>query len=102
MGPPAVACVVLLPVVTAYGRRLSTMELGDDAAHALGVPVERTRLALMVAATLLTAAATAAAGPIGFVSLSGADRLPVSAVTGVLGGAYLVWLLVAERRAGKV
>lgn len=44
------------------------MKLGDDAAHALGVPVERTRLALMVAATLLTAAATAAAGPIGFVA----------------------------------
>ncbi|MGK5630339.1 FecCD family ABC transporter permease [Streptomyces sp. URMC 123] len=134
------ACALLLPVILAHGRRLAMMELGDDAAYALGVPVERTRLVLLGTATLLTAAATAAAGPIGFVALAapqlarrltrssgpqllpaacmgatllitadwaaqrlfGADRLPVGAVTGMLGGAYLVWLLVSERRAGRI
>ncbi|MEV5386970.1 iron chelate uptake ABC transporter family permease subunit [Streptomyces sp. NPDC052721] len=32
----------------------------------------------------------------------GADQLPVGVVTGVLGGAYLLWLLVGERRAGRI
>ncbi len=32
----------------------------------------------------------------------GADQLPVGVVTGVLGGCYLLWLLVAERRAGRI
>ncbi|MEV5147084.1 iron chelate uptake ABC transporter family permease subunit [Streptomyces sp. NPDC052727] len=32
----------------------------------------------------------------------GADQLPVGVVTGVLGGAYLLWLLVSERRAGRI
>ncbi|MET8081798.1 iron chelate uptake ABC transporter family permease subunit [Streptomyces sp. NPDC005303] len=32
----------------------------------------------------------------------GADQLPVGVVTGVLGGLYLLWLLVTERRAGRI
>jgi iron complex transport system permease protein len=32
----------------------------------------------------------------------GADQLPVGVVTGVLGGIYLLWLLVTERRAGRI
>ena len=32
----------------------------------------------------------------------GADQLPVGVVTGVLGGVYLLWLLVTERRAGRI
>ena len=32
----------------------------------------------------------------------GAGRLPVGVVTGVLGGGYLLWLLVTERRAGRI
>ena len=47
-------------------------QLGDDAAGALGVRVERTRLIVIVAAVGLIAFATAAAGPIAFVAfLSG-------------------------------
>ncbi len=51
-------------------RPLAMLELGDDAASALGVSVERTRLALALVAVGLTALATAAAGPIGFVALA--------------------------------
>lgn len=68
--PLLVACVVLIPLVLGYGRNLRMLEMGDDAAYALGVRVERTRLVLMLAAVLLTAVATAAAGPIAFVALS--------------------------------
>ncbi|NBM19324.1 iron chelate uptake ABC transporter family permease subunit [Streptomyces sp. GC420] len=32
----------------------------------------------------------------------GSDQLPVGVVTGMLGGGYLVWLLVTERRAGRI
>ncbi|MGW0622488.1 FecCD family ABC transporter permease [Streptomyces sp. NPDC002765] len=138
--PLLVLCAVLVPLVLANGRGLRMMEMGDDVSHALGVRVERVRALLMVAAVLLVATATAAAGPVGFVSLTapqlarrltrspgpnllpslcmgaallvtadwasqrafGADQLPVGVVTGVLGGGYLLWLLVAERRAGRI
>ena len=138
--PLLVLCGVLVPLVLANARGLRMTEMGDDVSYALGVSVERTRLLLMAAAVLLTAGATAAAGPVGFVALTapqlarrltrapgpnlvasmcmgatllvvadwasqrafGADRLPVGVVTGVLGGAYLLWLLVTERRAGRI
>ncbi|MEI5099794.1 iron chelate uptake ABC transporter family permease subunit [Streptomyces sp. PmtG] len=133
-------CLLLLPIVVAHARPLRMLEMGDDVAYALGVPVERTRVALMGCAVLLTAAATAAAGPVSFVALTapqlarrltrspgpnllpsmcmgatllivsdwasqrafGADQLPVGVVTGVLGGVYLLWLLVTERKAGRI
>ncbi|MFB7867515.1 MULTISPECIES: FecCD family ABC transporter permease [unclassified Streptomyces] len=135
----AVSCV-LLPLILGHGRALRMLEMGDDAAYALGVRVERTRIVLMAAAVLLVAVATAAAGPIVFVSLSapqlarrltrspgpnlgasalmgtalllvadwtatnafGERQLPVGVVTGVLGGCYLLWLLVSERKAGRI
>lgn len=138
--PLLVVCGALLPLVFAHGPALRVMEMGDDAAYALGVRVERTRLVLMGSAVLLVAVATAAAGPIAFVSLSapqlarrltrstgpnlvaatfmgaalllvadwvsmeafGDRQLPVGVVTGVLGGCYLLWLLVSERRAGRI
>ncbi len=50
-------------------RRMRLLEMGDDSACALGVSVERSRLMLMLVAVLLTAAATAIAGPISFIAL---------------------------------
>ncbi|MFF9284299.1 FecCD family ABC transporter permease [Streptomyces griseosporeus] len=138
--PLTLLCAVLVPLVLANARGLRMTEMGDDLSHALGVRVERVRALLMVAAVLLTAAATAAAGPVAFVALTapqlarrltrspgpnlvpslcmgatllvtadwasqrafGADQLPVGVVTGVVGGLYLLWLLVAERRAGRI
>lgn len=138
--PLLALCAVLVPLVLANARGLGTMEMGDDVAYALGVRVERVRLLMTVSAVLLTAAATAAAGPVAFVALTapqlarrltrspgpnlvpslcmgaallvtadwaaqrafGADQLPVGVVTGVLGGVYLLWLLVTERKAGRI
>ncbi|ATL26705.1 FecCD family ABC transporter permease [Streptomyces formicae] len=138
--PLLALCAVLVPLVLVYGRPLRMLEMGDDVAGALGVRVERTRLVLLVASVLLTAAATAAAGPVAFVALTapqlarrltrspgpnlmpamfmgatllivadwasqrafGADQLPVGVVTGVLGGVYLLWLLVTQRKAGRI
>ncbi|HEY1843384.1 MAG TPA: iron-enterobactin ABC transporter permease [Buttiauxella sp.] len=50
-------------------RRMRLLEMGDDSACALGVSVERSRLWLMLIGVILTAAATALAGPISFIAL---------------------------------
>lgn len=65
----AVAIAVLVPVVLGHARSLRTMEMGDDAAHALGISVGRSRAVLAVASVLLAAAAVAVTGPIGFIAL---------------------------------
>jgi iron complex transport system permease protein len=66
--PALVALLVLAPVLLTQSSRLSALQLGDDTAAALGVPVERTRVVATVAAVGLVAFATAACGPIAFVS----------------------------------
>jgi iron complex transport system permease protein len=52
-----------------YARDLNLLGLGDSSAASLGVEVRRTRLALLVAASLVSAACVAVAGIIGFVGL---------------------------------
>lgn len=62
-----IALGLLLGLIAA--RPLNAVALGDDQARALGASVTRTRVLVIVAVTLLAGAATAAAGPIGFVGL---------------------------------
>jgi iron complex transport system permease protein len=64
--PPAVLAFLLL---FAYARDLNVLLLGEEDAHALGVSVERTKLLLLALASVVTAAAVAVAGVIGFVGL---------------------------------
>ncbi len=64
---PLVAVGLLLALVNAPA--LDLLGLGDDVAAGLGVSVRRTRLVGLAAVALLTAAATAVAGPIAFVGL---------------------------------
>lgn len=66
--PLALACAVLLPVLLWCGTGLSMLRLGDDTARALGVRVQMTRIALILAAVALLAFATAGTGPIAFVA----------------------------------
>ncbi|MET0955784.1 MAG: iron chelate uptake ABC transporter family permease subunit [Cryobacterium sp.] len=58
----------LLLAATVAGP-LNAIALGEDLARSLGAGVLRTRIIVIVAVTLLAGAATAAAGPIGFVGL---------------------------------
>jgi iron complex transport system permease protein len=58
-----------LVVAMAIARPLNAVALGDDLARSLGADVGRVRVAGVIAVTLLCGAATAAAGPIGFVGL---------------------------------
>jgi iron complex transport system permease protein len=89
------------------GRPLNALALGDEAGRALGARVGRTRVLAAVAVTLLSGAATAAAGPIAFVGLTvphvarmiaGPDQrwvLPYSAVLAAI-------LLLGADLAGRV
>ncbi len=56
-------------VVLALRWVLNVLALGDDEARALGVNVKLTRLALIVASTLVTATATSVAGVISWIGL---------------------------------
>ena len=56
-------------VLLASGHALNVLQFGDEQARQLGLPVERVRRIVVVAATLTTAAAVAFAGVIGFVGL---------------------------------
>ncbi|MFQ5859931.1 MAG: FecCD family ABC transporter permease [Dehalococcoidia bacterium] len=58
-----------LLVMLAYSRILNLLQLDEEQAKQLGVHVERTKLVLIVAASLATAAAVSVSGLIGFVGL---------------------------------
>src|SRR5690606_27665904 len=60
--PLLLAVVVLTPVLLRLTRDLEALRLGDQAAAALGVPVERVRVLLIVCAVALLAFGAAAAG----------------------------------------
>ncbi|KKC35243.1 ABC transporter permease [Devosia epidermidihirudinis] len=64
---PFIAAGLVLAMLMA--RPLNAVALGDDLASALGANIMRTRIGVVIATTLLAGAATAAAGPIGFVGL---------------------------------
>ncbi|WP_343554171.1 iron-enterobactin ABC transporter permease [Pantoea sp.] len=90
---PAVIVVLLLALaLTALlARRMRLLEMGDDTACALGVPVERSRMWLMLIGVVLTAASTALVGPISFVALLAPQiarrlggGLPLAALCGAL------------------
>lgn len=85
--PVLIALVIVLPLVAGMSRRLDVLEMGDDTAVQLGVAAGRTRLIATALGVVLTAVATAAAGPIAFVALA-APQL-VRRLTGAT-GAHLI------------
>ena len=100
------AVLVLTPPLLALSRRLRMLQMGDDAAQALGVRVGRSRLLLVLLAVAVAAVATAATGPVAFVALAapqitrrltGAPDLQL--LPSMLTGALLLVLsdLVAQR-----
>ncbi|WP_333732124.1 iron ABC transporter permease [Streptomyces sp. IBSBF 3010] len=61
--------VLVLCAALALFRRLDVMNLGDDTAATLGVPIRSTRVFAVVCAVLLTSTAVTLAGPMAFVGL---------------------------------
>jgi len=101
---PSWAQLAIVGVMVVFGliasvplaRRLNTLSLGEEYATLLGIPVQQTRMAVIVVGSLLTAAAVALGGLISFVGLVvphmmrmllGPDHtrlLPVTALAGAL------------------
>ena len=91
--------------------RMNVMSLPDEEARALGAPTRRLRIAIVAAATLVTAASVAAAGIVGWVGLivphlarflvgpSFPRLLPVAAL---LGGALLLLVDTLARTLAPV
>lgn len=67
--PLAVVTAAGVFAISLLGRDLNLLSAGEDAARSLGVGVERSRILLVGTASLVTAAAVAVTGPIGFVGL---------------------------------
>jgi iron complex transport system permease protein len=71
--PPVLAALPYIAVGLAglllMGHPLNVLQFGDEQAAQLGLPVERTRLLVVLAASLTSAAAVAFSGVIGFVGL---------------------------------
>jgi iron complex transport system permease protein len=88
--------VIGILVILLFARPLNVMQLDEEQAQQLGINVERTKLILLAAATLITAAAVCFVGTIGFVGIIvphavrlvwGPDHrslLPLSAIGGAI------------------
>ena len=60
---------VFFVVLLAYARDLNVLLLGEEDARTLGIEVERTKRVLLATSSVVTAAAVAVSGVIGFVGL---------------------------------
>jgi iron complex transport system permease protein len=103
--PVLIATIVLVPVAVAMSRQLRMLELGQDTALGLGTSVQRIQALMMLLGVALAALATAAAGPIVFVSLVApqiAKRLTGVRTVGLLPAAAVgALLLVASDLAAR-
>lgn len=101
------ALLILGPLAIVMQRWLDRLELGDDMAAGIGVPVSKAKLGLVIVGVCLAALGVAAAGPIGFVSfVSGpiARRLTNSPGAAVVPAAFVGALvtIVADLAARRL
>jgi iron complex transport system permease protein len=91
--------VLAMAVLAWHSRALNVLAFGEDAAANLGVNVERTKWMLFITASLLTAAAVAVSGVIGFVGLiiphivrllAGPDHRGLLPLSLLFGAAFMV------------
>ncbi|SIR20492.1 iron complex transport system permease protein [Domibacillus enclensis] len=66
--PLMLAVLFFTPILIVFGKRLEMLELGEQAATSLGVDTNKTRLVLIISSVLMISLATAATGPIAFIS----------------------------------
>ena len=97
MFPVIAVCV---PYLIFKSWDLNIIATGDDAAKSMGIAVERTRISLMVVASLVTASVVCFTGTIGFVGLVaphiarmsiGGDNTYVVPAAGLIGAFLLVF-----------
>jgi iron complex transport system permease protein len=107
---PLVAALVLAGVLAIYAnaRSLNLLMIGEQDALALGVEVERVKITVYIAASLVTGAAVAVSGAIGFVGLiiphavrlvGGSDNRLVVPASALLGSSFLLLADAVARTA---
>lgn len=83
-----------------FHRALNAMATGEESAHYLGIPLERTKILLLLIAAILAASAVAASGIIGFIGLMvphivrmtlGANHRTLLPGSVLVGGILLLW-----------
>lgn len=108
LAPVSAFVVTGILIVSLNARSLNLMMTGEEEALALGVEVPRVKIAVYLAASLITGAAVAVSGVIGFVGLiiphairlaGGSDNRLVVPASALAGGAFL---LVADTVARTV
>lgn len=105
----ATACSML------YGKSLNALLLGERYADSVGVNVRRTRHGLLILSGVLTAAATAWCGPIGFIglvvphiarlALRSSDHralLPTTVITGMAVSLVCLWISISPGARGII
>ncbi|QGG96028.1 iron ABC transporter permease [Actinomarinicola tropica] len=88
--PVLASLVIAAPLLLAAHRRLDLLAIDDDVPRILGLPLERTRLVVLVLAVLLTATSVTAVGVVGFVGL-----VAPHAARALVGGGHRRVLVVA-------
>ncbi len=105
--PLLVVAAVAVPLALATSAALGIGQLGDEVATGVGLGVQRHRLLVVALAVVLTAAAVAAAGPVGFVAfvvpqvalrLAGTNRPPLL-LAGALGAVLVLGADLLARSA---
>lgn len=109
-GPPlgivAVVVVASTLLMTAWGRRLDALAVGDETALTLGIQPERFRLLLLVLVALCVGVVVSAAGSIGFIGLVvphlarravGGAHVRVVVTAALMGAILLIWADVLAR-----
>ncbi|MEM9954845.1 MAG: iron ABC transporter permease [Chloroflexota bacterium] len=98
--------IVLTGLLVLQARPLNALLMGEESAYALGVDVNRFRLLMLGAASLLTASVVAVSGGVGFVGLMiphvvrmlvGPDHRRVMLVSVLVGGIFLIWVDILAR-----
>jgi iron complex transport system permease protein len=109
--PLAFPVVIGTAVLVALRWRMNVMSLPEEEARALGVPTGPLRIAIVVAATLITSASVATSGVIGWVglvvphlarALVGPDFPRLLPAAALLGGGYLLFIDTLARVAAPV
>ncbi|MFJ1868689.1 FecCD family ABC transporter permease [Streptomyces sp. NPDC088097] len=106
LGVPVERTRMLLMLAAVLLTTAAAAAAGPISFVALAAPQLARRLSRSPGSNLLTGALMGAvlllASDLASQRAFGADQLPVGVVTGLVGGVYLLWLLVMERRAGRI
>lgn len=102
----AVVGTLTVVLLTALGRRVDALAIGDETAHTLGISPHVLRTGLLALVALCIGVLVAASGSIGFVGLVvphlarrvvGAAHARAVPVAALMGAVFLVWADVAAR-----